>query len=178
MTSTPSLAQQIIDLLTANKLTIGFAESLTGGMLADQIISIPGASAVMAGSLVTYAPETKTSVLGVSANLIARHSVFNPHVATAMAQGALTVLGCDIAIATTGVAGPEAQDGHAVGEVYLGFAQRPGLDLFDPEETLALDLGVLATGDPLHTRLIIRQATVRAALGLLAARLDQSASDR
>ena len=175
MTNTLSLAQQAINLLTASKLTIGFAESLTGGMLADQIISNPGASAVMRGSLVTYAPETKTSVLGVSAELIARRSVFSPQVATAMAQGALTALGCDIAIATTGVAGPEAQDGHAVGEVYLGFAQRPGLAYFDPEETLALNLGALATKDPLHTRLIIRQATVAAALGLLVARLDPSA---
>lgn len=170
-----TLAQQTIDLLEARNLTVGFAESLTGGMLADQIISVPGASAVMAGSLVTYTPQTKTSVLGVSAELIARHSVFSPQVATAMAQGALTALSCDIAIATTGVAGPEAQDGHRVGEVYLGFAQRPGLDFFDPEETLALDLGVLATADPAATRLLIRQATVRAALGMLTARLDPTA---
>lgn len=175
MSPLTNLAQQTIDLLSTRKLTVGFAESLTGGMLADQLISMPGASVVMRGSLVTYAPETKTSVLGVNADLIARHSVFSPQVATAMAQGALTALGCDIAIATTGVAGPDPQAGHRVGEVYLGFAQKPGMDLFAPDETLALELGVLATADPLRTRLLIRQATVRAALGMLAARLDPTA---
>ena len=104
MTNALPLPEQLIGLLSARELTVGFAESLTGGMLSNEIISVPGASAVMRGSLVTYAPETKTSVLGVSPELIARHSVFSPQVATAMARGALKALGCDIAVATTGVA--------------------------------------------------------------------------
>lgn len=166
------VAHRLVQVLTEKKLTIGFAESLTGGLLADALISVPGASAVMRGSLVTYATDTKTSVLQVDPALIAVNSVIDPLVATQMATGALAALNCDIAISTTGVAGPTCQDGHPVGEVYIGFAQLPPLDLFDERETLALSLGVLAKVDPENCRSNIRRATVRAALALVLERLD------
>lgn len=166
------VAHRLVQALAERNLTIGFAESLTGGLLADALISVPGASAVVRGSLVTYATETKISLLGVDPALVAVQSVIDPQVASQMARGAMAALNSDIAVSTTGVAGPLPQDGHPVGEVYVGFSQRPGLELFDPAETMTLSLAVLAQVDPQNSRTNIRKATVRAALALVLERLD------
>ncbi len=171
------LARRVVHLLGDHKLTIGFAESMTGGLLASTLISVPGASNVVRGSLVTYAADTKVSVLGVDSQLIATRTVFDPEVASQMARGAQLVLGSDLAIATTGVAGPFPQDGHPVGEVFIGFHERAGLSFFEPGETLSLSLGVLAVEDPEETRARIRHAVVRASLALLASRLEPHHED-
>jgi len=121
------LGSEIIALLTARGLRIAVAESLTGGLLVSELIRSPGASAVVNGGVVAYNTALKASVLGVDAQLLATNGAVDPEVAAQMAVGvrvALAVNGipADIGISTTGVAGPEPQDGAAVGTFYLGFA--------------------------------------------------------
>jgi|SRR5690625_3398624 len=108
--------------LEAAGATLGFAESLTGGLLADAFIGVPGASAVVRGSIVAYATDLKTKLLGVPREVLDRHGAVHPQVAEAMAQGARVRLGATYALATTGVAGPDPQDGQPVGTVYIGVA--------------------------------------------------------
>ena len=117
----------VVALLAGRGLTIAVAESLTGGLLVAELIRTPGASAVVNGGVVAYNTAIKHSVLGVDAALLAEHGAVHPEVAEQMAAGvrsALAVDGvpADIGISTTGVAGPEPQDGQPVGTVYLGFA--------------------------------------------------------
>lgn len=115
-------AAEIVDVLRRHGLTIAVAESLTGGLLVAELVSVPGASAVVRGGVVAYATEVKTSLLGVDAALLAASGPIHPDVARQMAAGVRERLGADIGVATTGVAGPDPQDGHAPGEVWLGFA--------------------------------------------------------
>lgn len=125
--SDASIAAQIIEVLAARHYTIAVAESLTGGLLAAELIAVPGASAVVNGGVIAYNTELKHTVLGVDAQVLAAHGAVHPDVAVQMAVGvrdALAVAGesAYIGISTTGVAGPDTQDGHAVGTVFLGFA--------------------------------------------------------
>ena len=123
MTSPTSL----VATLEARGLTIAVAESLTGGLLVAELISVPGASAVVLGGVVAYNSELKHSVLGVDSVLLAGHGAVHPDVAAQMATGVRVALAtaagpAHIGISTTGVAGPDPQDGQPVGTVYLGFA--------------------------------------------------------
>ena len=118
---------EVVALLIERGLTIAVAESLTGGLLVAELIRTPGASAVVLGGVVAYNTALKHSVLGVDAELLAARGAVDPEVAQQMATGvrsALAVGGrpADIGISTTGVAGPDPQDGQPVGTVYLGFA--------------------------------------------------------
>ena len=117
----------LIAALTGRGLTIAVAESLTGGLLVAELIRIPGASAVVRGGVVAYDTSIKRTVLGVDAALLAEHGPVHPEVARQMATGVRSVLAvdgrpADIGVATTGVAGPNDQDGQPVGTVYLGVA--------------------------------------------------------
>jgi nicotinamide-nucleotide amidase len=96
---------------------VGCAESLTGGELAAWLSSTPGASATFTGAVVSYAGEVKRDVLGVTA---AR--VVSAECAEQMATGVQQLLAVDWALSTTGVAGPDEQEGQAVGTVYVGIA--------------------------------------------------------
>jgi len=98
--------------------TIGTAESVTGGMIAERITSVPGASDVFRGSVVAYHEDAKTDLLGVAPDLIAESGVVSEPVAIAMAQGAAELLDVDVAIAITGSAGPDPQD-QSVGTVVI-----------------------------------------------------------
>ena len=127
MTNSASLSAEIIATLVARHLRIAVAESLTGGLLVAELIRTPGASAVVLGGIVAYNTELKHTVLGVDAEVLAAHGAVHPDVAAQMAAGvrdALAVAGqpAQIGISTTGVAGPDPQDGQPVGTVYLGFA--------------------------------------------------------
>ena len=104
----------VLDLLKAQGLTLGLAESLTGGLIASRICDIPGASAVFRGAIVSYASEVKFEVLGVPEGPVVSEAAVR-----AMAEGAARVLGADCAIAVTGVAGPAAQDGEEPGVVWM-----------------------------------------------------------
>lgn len=107
----------VLDELKARGLTLGLAESVTGGLVAARLTAIPGASAVLRGSVVSYASEVKFEVLGVPEG-----PVVSAEAAMAMAVGAQRVLGADVAMALTGVAGPSEQDGRPVGTLFVGFA--------------------------------------------------------
>ena len=150
-----SLTAAVISELTDRKLTIAVAESLTGGLLVAELIRPAGASAAVLGGVVAYNTELKHSLLGVDAALLAEHGAVHPEVARQLAAGVRSRLAvggraADIGIATTGVAGPDPQDGVAPGTVYLG--------LSEGDVTLARELR--ATG----TRLEIREQTVAAAI--------------
>lgn len=110
-------------LLTQKKLSLSVAESCTGGMVAEKITSVPGASTYFKGSVVTYATQTKVEVLGVDAKLIEDYSVVSAQVAEAMATQVKKLYKSDFAIATTGNAGPSKGDANAeVGTVFIAIA--------------------------------------------------------
>ena len=112
-------AARLLAALHERGLTVGTAESLTGGLVVAALTDVPGASASVVGSVVSYATRVKRDVLGVDADLLAARGAVDPEVAAAMASGVCRVLGCDVGLATTGVAGPDPQDGQPVGTVYV-----------------------------------------------------------
>ncbi|NAY93286.1 competence/damage-inducible protein A [Muricauda sp. JGD-17] len=125
-----SLENQIAKLLTQKNRTLATAESFTGGRIAEQLTSIPGASKYFKGSVVSYATETKTKLLGVPEEVIAKHSVVSEAVAMAMAKNARQILDTDFAIAATGNAGPTKGDSdEEIGSVFLAIST--------PERTFA-----------------------------------------
>lgn len=115
-------AAELIEFLRARGLTVATAESLTGGRVCAELTTVPGSSAVVRGGVISYATDVKTSVLGVPADLLAREGAVHPAVASAMASGVCRVLGADVGLATTGVAGPSEQDGQSVGTVHIAVA--------------------------------------------------------
>jgi nicotinamide-nucleotide amidase len=120
-------AAEVVRELDRQGLTIAVAESLTGGLLAADLISVPGASAVVVGGVVAYQTPLKASLLGVPTALLAARGAVDPDVAVAMAAGARRALAvegrsADVGLATTGVAGPDPQDGHAPGTVYVALS--------------------------------------------------------
>ncbi len=140
----PLLAAEFIAELTRRGLTVAVAESLTGGLLVAELIAVPGASLVVRGGVVAYATELKAELLGVDAALLAAVGPIHPEVAKQMAAGVRDRLGADIGMATTGAAGPDPQDGHEPGEVWLGFAigdavTAVGLALGGDRETIRRD---------------------------------------
>jgi len=117
------LEEVIGDALRNRQMTIATAESCTGGLVAERITRIPGSSDYFVGSLVTYTPETKMTLLGVPEDTIARLGVVSGEVAEAMARGARERTGATIAVSVTGVAGPGGgTDAVPVGTVYVGLA--------------------------------------------------------
>jgi nicotinamide-nucleotide amidase len=138
-----ALSTEAIALLIARSDTLATAESLTGGMVAVALTSVPGASAAFRGGVVSYATDLKAALLGVPADLLARHGAVHPEVAVAMA----------------GVAGPEPADGQPVGTVHIAVTA----DGATATRALAL------SGD----RHQIRVATVEQALGLLVGMLRE-----
>jgi nicotinamide-nucleotide amidase len=147
-------AREIIGALGGRGQTIAVAESLTGGMLAAVLTAVPGASAVFRGGVVSYATDLKATLLGVPAGLLDRHGAVHPAVASAMAEGARQRLAATVGAATTGVAGPDPQDGQPVGTVHVAVSSASGGTAV---RSLAL------AGD----RRQIRRATVDRLLGLL-----------
>ncbi|MEQ1873360.1 MAG: competence/damage-inducible protein A [Ilumatobacteraceae bacterium] len=138
----------VLQILRERGLSLGLAESVTGGLVAGRLTGVPGASEVFRGSIVSYASEVKFDLLGVPAG-----PVVSEEAAAAMARGAQRVLQCDVALALTGVAGPDEQDGMPVGTLCVG----------------------IAIGDDVHTRTLrmpgqreqMRQMSVISALDLL-----------
>ncbi|WP_137846224.1 CinA family protein [Microbacterium sp. 2FI] len=115
-------AAGVLAALDRRGWTIGTAESLTGGLLVAALVDVPGASAHVRGGIVAYATDLKRSVLGVDAALLAAVGAVDAAVARQMAEGVRGVLGADVGVATTGVAGPDPQDGQAVGTVFIAIA--------------------------------------------------------
>jgi nicotinamide-nucleotide amidase len=142
----------LIHALTARGLTVAVAESLTGGLVVADLVSVPGASVVVRGGIVAYATDLKHDLLGVDAALLAGGGPIQAAVAEQMAEGVRARLGADIGLATTGVAGPDPQDGHPPGEVWISVASASGI------RSMRLELG----GD----RASIRRETVEAVIEL------------
>ena len=112
-------AKLALRLLAARGQTVGTAESLTGGLVAATLTTVPGASAVFRGGIVAYAADLKHSLLGVAPELLARVGTVHEEVALAMARGVREYLSADVGLATTGVAGPDPADGQPVGTVHI-----------------------------------------------------------
>ena len=110
----------LIHILRGKGLRISFAESCTGGMAGEIVTSIPGVSDVFLGSAVTYSNESKEAILGVSHDTIMEHGAVSEECAREMALGSLKAYGSDIAVAVTGIAGPDgATPEKPVGLVYI-----------------------------------------------------------
>ena len=123
----PSLEAAAFALLKEKGLTLGTAESCTGGLAAKRFTDLPGASAVFRGGVVSYATEVKHTVLGVDQALLDEYGAVSEPTARAMAEGARKVLGCDLALSFTGVAGPDPDErGNPVGLVFIGLATPEG----------------------------------------------------
>ena len=122
-----SLEQVVQALLEEKGLTIGVAESITGGLLAKRLTDLPGVSRVFKGGIVSYTNQVKHAVLGVSEEMLAEHGAVSAPVAQAMAEGARRVLDVDIALSATGVAGPDKDDrGNEVGTAFVAIATPAG----------------------------------------------------
>ena len=152
------VAAELVAELQKRHLTLAVAESLTGGLLAAAIVAVPGASTVFNGGVVAYNTALKHSILGVDAALLERHGPVHADVAAQMALGAQRALAvdgvaADVAISTTGVAGPGPQGGHPAGTAFVAVA------ICSTVQTLRLSL----QGD----RGAIRSAVVSESLVLL-----------
>jgi nicotinamide-nucleotide amidase len=119
---TPALAPDLLAALGARGWTVAVAESLTGGLVTAALVDVPGASRTVRGAVVAYATDLKASLLGVDPALLAARGAIDPDVATAMARGVRDRLGADVGMATTGVAGPDGQDGFGPGTVHVAVA--------------------------------------------------------
>ena len=122
-----SLEEVVESLLKEKGLTLGVAESCTGGLMAKRLTDIPGSSQVFKGGIVSYTNEVKAGVLGVPQHLLDQLGAVSAEVALAMAEGARRVLGCDIALSSTGVAGPDKDEwDHEVGTMFVAIATPDG----------------------------------------------------
>ncbi|GAA4047021.1 CinA family protein [Nonomuraea soli] len=115
-------AEHVLDLLVRQAATLAVAESLTGGMIGAAFTGVPGSSRSFRGGVISYATDLKHSLLGVPDDLLAREGAVHPEVAAAMARGVAALCGSTYGLAVTGVAGPEPQDGRAVGTVFVAVA--------------------------------------------------------
>jgi len=130
------VAPGLIAELTARGETVAVAESLTGGLVVATLVDVAGASAVVRGGIVAYATPIKHELLGVSASLLETNGAVDPEVARQMASGVRTALSVDgvpatWGISTTGVAGPDSQDGKEVGTVFVGIASADGATAYE-----------------------------------------------
>ncbi|MEU7756622.1 CinA family protein [Micromonospora sp. NPDC049101] len=124
-----SAAAGVVHRLAQRHETLATVESLTGGLLAASIVDIAGVSGIYRGGLVVYATELKGTLAGVPADLLSERGPVDPDVAAALAAGGRQRCGADWAVATTGVAGPEPQDGKPVGLVYVAVAGPNGAEV-------------------------------------------------
>ncbi|GAA5055770.1 CinA family protein [Nocardia callitridis] len=115
-------AAELVSTLAASGLTVATAESLTAGLLCATIAGVPGASAVLRGGLVVYATDLKHRLAGVDEEVLATQGPVAASTAEQLAVGARSRCGADWGVGLTGVAGPDSQDGHPVGVVFLGLA--------------------------------------------------------
>ncbi len=122
-----NLAQDVVNLLREKGLTLGAVESATGGLISHLITNVPGSSDVYMGSITSYSNEVKIRVVGVSEASINSYGAVSQQVAEEMAAGGRRMLGVDICVADTGIAGPTgATATKPVGLFYIGLAHKGG----------------------------------------------------
>jgi PncC family amidohydrolase len=157
-----TLAERLQGICLGRGLTAAAAESCTGGMVAAAITDVAGSSGYFAGGIVAYSNEGKESLLGVPGEVLAAHGAVSAQVARAMAIGARSRLGVDLAVSVTGVAGPGGGSADKpVGLTYVGVADASGADV----------RRFTWTGD----RAANRRESVVAALELLISRAERAA---
>lgn len=153
-TEDETMEQVVIELLRERGLTLGLAESLTGGMICSRLAGVQGASSVLRGGVVSYASDVKFDVLGVPEG-----PVVTEEAAIAMAEGACRVLGSDVAISTTGVAGPDPLEGVAPGTAYLATTvdgvTEVGMVRFPGDRERVRQFCVITALDHLRRRLLL-----------------------
>lgn len=129
MSGDAGLGGRLLAAAAARGWTIAVAESLTGGAVCSALVDVPGASAVLRGGVVAYATELKAALLDVDPVLLAERGAVDGDVARAMARGVRSRLGADVGLATTGVAGPDPQDGFGPGTVHVAVSTPAGTHL-------------------------------------------------
>ena len=150
-------------LLLEREQTVATAESLTGGRLGMLLTETPGSSSTYVGGIVAYATDLKVSLLGVPETIVAAHGVVSAECARSMAAGVRSLTGATFGVSTTGVAGPDPQEGKPAGTVFVGVAGPEG------ESVLALELA--------GSRYEIRDRTCAEALSALAEILREKKPD-
>lgn len=181
----------VVSALSEGGQTVAVAESLTGGLVVAALVEGPGASVAVRGGVVAYATELKHRLLDVDGDLLARRGPVDPQVAAQMALGVRERLGADWGIATTGVAGPEPQDGVQPGRVYVAVAG-PLADITPAPEVFAGSNGTPdlepLPGGTIGTRVLeldlpgdraqVRLAATEQAIGALLTALREVAAAR
>jgi nicotinamide-nucleotide amidase len=119
---TPTVAEELVERLSAAGQTVAVAESLTGGLVTAALTDVAGASQVVRGGVLAYATDLKAQVLGVDEALLAQVGAVDADVAEQMAGGVRTLMGATYGLATTGVAGPDQAEGKPVGTVFVAVA--------------------------------------------------------
>lgn len=128
----PGVAREASELLKRRGITISVAESCSGGLIAKLLTDTPGSSGYFIAGVVAYANSAKSHFLGVPAEMIERHGAVSSEVAAAMASGAMLSTGSDMALSTTGIAGPDGgTDEKPVGTVFLALADSRGCETME-----------------------------------------------
>lgn len=140
---TKILSRQIGDILYESGLTLGTAESCTGGRIAEAVIAIPGASNYFKGGVVSYTNEIKERLLGVDANTLEKYTAVSEPVAIEMVEGAIDSLKTDFAISATGLAGPGGGTPEIpVGTIWIGYGRKDDVRTFKLEGDFGRDINL------------------------------------
>jgi nicotinamide-nucleotide amidase len=156
------LAAAVLAYCEDHHFVIAAAESLTGGLLADAFVRIPGASKVFLGSVVTYDIRAKSSILGVDAGLLAREGAVHPEVARRMAEAAAGLYAQPedgdrvVGLSTTGVAGPGPDGDKPAGLVYIGFSVPDGFGGVRSRRTIVFELRLQGTREQVRMAVVQR----------------------
>ena len=131
MENLDELASRVIEIFREKGLSLALAESCTGGMIAEMITNVAGASDIFYGSAVTYVNSAKEHILGVARETLEKHGAVSSECAEEMACGARRVYGADVAMSVTGIAGPGGgSEAKPVGTVWFGLATKDGAETF------------------------------------------------
>ena len=125
-----NIYETLVHTLKKEGLTLSCAESLTGGLIAASVVDIPGASKVFRGGLVTYCDEAKHSLLKVPEETLEKYGAISEETAREMAAGAAAALKTDMAVSSTGNAGPDADEGKPVGLAFVGIFYKGNVQAF------------------------------------------------
>lgn len=137
------ISRQIGDLLYASGLTVGTAESCTGGRIAESVIAIPGASNYFKGGIISYTNEIKEKLLGVDHDVLETQTAVCEEVAREMVIGAIKALDVDYAISATGIAGPGGGTKEIpVGTIWLGYGSKDDVRTFKLTEDFGRDINL------------------------------------
>ncbi len=131
MENLDELASRVIEIFREKGLSLALAESCTGGMIAETVTNVAGASDIFYGSAVTYVNSAKEHILGVAHETLEKHGAVSSECAEEMACGARRVYGADVAMSVTGIAGPGGgSEAKPVGTVWFGLATKDGAETF------------------------------------------------